>query len=59
MMLDCLFQIQITGSHTNPNNITHGAPKDKICHADDLGNIVANTDLCCLSVFSIGFYGLL
>lgn len=59
MMLDCPFQIQITGSHMNPNNITHGAPKDEIYLANDLGNIVANIDLCCLAVFSFVFYGLL
>ena len=43
----------------NPKNITHGAPKDEICLANDLGNIDASIDLCCLSVFSFGFYVLL
>ncbi|KAK6942739.1 Superoxide dismutase, copper/zinc binding domain [Dillenia turbinata] len=33
-----------TGSHFNPNKLKHGAPKDKIRHAGDLGNIVANAD---------------
>ncbi|KAJ8750307.1 hypothetical protein K2173_014222 [Erythroxylum novogranatense] len=33
-----------TGAHFNPNNMTHGAPEDKIRHAGDLGNIVANAD---------------
>ncbi|XP_039120659.1 superoxide dismutase [Cu-Zn], chloroplastic [Dioscorea cayenensis subsp. rotundata] len=33
-----------TGAHFNPNNLTHGAPEDKIRHAGDLGNIVANSD---------------
>ncbi|KAJ6346454.1 hypothetical protein OIU78_008984 [Salix suchowensis] len=43
------------GSHMNPNDITHGAPEDEICLANDLGNIVANIDLCCLSILSIDF----
>ncbi|KAL0928429.1 hypothetical protein M5K25_000310 [Dendrobium thyrsiflorum] len=33
-----------TGSHFNPNKMTHGAPKDNIRHAGDLGNIFANSD---------------
>ncbi|WRX33759.1 Superoxide dismutase [Theobroma cacao] len=33
-----------TGAHFNPNNMTHGAPEDKVRHAGDLGNIVANAD---------------
>nr|KYP51801.1 hypothetical protein KK1_026321 [Cajanus cajan] len=33
-----------TGPHFNPNKLTHGAPKDEIRHAGDLGNIVANAD---------------
>ncbi|KAB5561749.1 hypothetical protein DKX38_006706 [Salix brachista] len=33
-----------TGSHFNPNKLTHGAPEDEIRHAGDLGNIVANAD---------------
>ncbi|XP_051128228.1 superoxide dismutase [Cu-Zn], chloroplastic-like [Andrographis paniculata] len=33
-----------TGSHFNPNKLTHGAPVDKVRHAGDLGNIVANAD---------------
>ncbi|URE47845.1 hypothetical protein MUK42_24650 [Musa troglodytarum] len=33
-----------TGAHFNPNKMTHGAPEDKIRHAGDLGNIVANAD---------------
>ncbi|KAK9280146.1 hypothetical protein L1049_013833 [Liquidambar formosana] len=33
-----------TGAHFNPNNMTHGAPEDKIRHAGDLGNIVANAE---------------
>lgn len=32
------------GAHFNPNNMTHGAPEDKVRHAGDLGNIVANAD---------------
>uniref|UniRef100_A0A2P2KG53 superoxide dismutase n=1 Tax=Rhizophora mucronata TaxID=61149 RepID=A0A2P2KG53_RHIMU len=33
-----------TGAHFNPNKMTHGAPKDEIRHAGDLGNITANAD---------------
>nr|QKY65181.1 ribosomal protein L32 [Passiflora auriculata] len=33
-----------TGAHFNPNSLTHGAPEDKVRHAGDLGNIVANAD---------------
>ncbi|KAK7261291.1 hypothetical protein RIF29_27600 [Crotalaria pallida] len=33
-----------TGAHFNPKKLTHGAPADKIRHAGDLGNIVANAD---------------
>ncbi|XP_027339832.1 superoxide dismutase [Cu-Zn], chloroplastic-like [Abrus precatorius] len=33
-----------TGAHFNPDQLKHGAPKDKIRHAGDLGNIVANAD---------------
>ncbi|GKU93411.1 hypothetical protein SLEP1_g7004 [Rubroshorea leprosula] len=33
-----------TGAHFNPNKMKHGAPKDEIRHAGDLGNIVANAD---------------
>ncbi|TYI26114.1 hypothetical protein ES332_A05G093700v1, partial [Gossypium tomentosum] len=33
-----------TGAHFNPNRMTHGAPEDKVRHAGDLGNIVANAD---------------
>ncbi|CAL9057984.1 unnamed protein product, partial [Musa banksii] len=33
-----------TGAHFNPKKMTHGAPKDEIRHAGDLGNIVANAD---------------
>ncbi|OAY67056.1 superoxide dismutase [Cu-Zn], chloroplastic-like [Ananas comosus] len=33
-----------TGPHFNPSNMTHGAPKDEVRHAGDLGNIVANAD---------------
>ncbi|KAI4334327.1 hypothetical protein L6164_019036 [Bauhinia variegata] len=33
-----------TGAHFNPNNLTHGAPKDEVRHAGDLGNIAANAD---------------
>ncbi|XP_020592330.1 superoxide dismutase [Cu-Zn], chloroplastic-like [Phalaenopsis equestris] len=33
-----------TGSHFNPNKMTHGAPEDNIRHAGDLGNIIANAD---------------
>uniref|UniRef100_O65175 Superoxide dismutase [Cu-Zn], chloroplastic n=1 Tax=Zantedeschia aethiopica TaxID=69721 RepID=SODCP_ZANAE len=33
-----------TGSHFNPNKLTHGAPMDVVRHAGDLGNIVANVD---------------
>ncbi|KAH9700317.1 Superoxide dismutase (Cu-Zn) 2 [Citrus sinensis] len=33
-----------TGAHFNPNNMTHGAPKDEVRHAGDLGNIVANAN---------------
>ncbi|XP_027911674.1 superoxide dismutase [Cu-Zn], chloroplastic-like [Vigna unguiculata] len=32
------------GAHFNPKILTHGAPEDEICHASDLGNIVANAD---------------
>ncbi|EKD00480.1 copper/zinc superoxide dismutase [Trichosporon asahii var. asahii CBS 8904] len=31
-----------TGGHYNPFNQTHGAPEDKVRHAGDLGNVVAN-----------------
>ncbi|XVF46780.1 hypothetical protein PTKIN_Ptkin03bG0055700 [Pterospermum kingtungense] len=34
-----------TGSHFNPNKMTHGAPVDEVRHAGDLGNIVANADV--------------
>nr|XP_025626335.1 superoxide dismutase [Cu-Zn], chloroplastic-like [Arachis hypogaea] len=30
------------GPHFHPNKMKHGAPGDQICHAGDLGNIVAN-----------------
>ncbi|RXH83571.1 hypothetical protein DVH24_005824 [Malus domestica] len=33
-----------TGPDFNPKQLTHGAPEDEVCHAGDLGNIVANTD---------------
>ncbi|OWM73743.1 hypothetical protein CDL15_Pgr026847 [Punica granatum] len=33
-----------TGAHFNPNNMKHGAPEDRVRHAGDLGNIVANAD---------------
>ncbi|KAE8666737.1 Superoxide dismutase [Hibiscus syriacus] len=33
-----------TGAHFNPNSMTHGSPEDKVRHAGDLGNIVANAD---------------
>lgn len=33
-----------TGAHFNPKGLTHGAPKDDVRHAGDLGNIVANAD---------------
>uniref|UniRef100_K4P3E3 Superoxide dismutase [Cu-Zn] n=1 Tax=Musa acuminata TaxID=4641 RepID=K4P3E3_MUSAC len=33
-----------TGAHFNPNKMTHGAPKDEVRHAGDLGNIVANSE---------------
>ncbi|CAL5357122.1 hypothetical protein CsSME_00046595 [Camellia sinensis var. sinensis] len=33
-----------TGAHFNPYKKTHGAPKDEIRHAGDLGNIIANAD---------------
>ncbi|XP_061345398.1 superoxide dismutase [Cu-Zn], chloroplastic-like [Gastrolobium bilobum] len=33
-----------TGAHFNPNKLKHGAPKDEMRHAGDLGNIVANAD---------------
>ncbi|MED6108198.1 hypothetical protein PIB30_021335 [Stylosanthes scabra] len=33
-----------TGAHYNPNKLKHGAPGDKMRHAGDLGNIVANAD---------------
>ncbi|XWS73995.1 hypothetical protein CRYUN_Cryun02cG0177300 [Craigia yunnanensis] len=33
-----------TGTHFNPNKMTYGAPEDKVRHAGDLGNIVANAD---------------
>ncbi|TKY67632.1 Superoxide dismutase of Cu-Zn [Spatholobus suberectus] len=33
-----------TGTHCNPDNMTHGAPEDEFHHAGDLGNIVANED---------------
>jgi len=52
------FQIQITGAHFNPNNLTHGAPEDEIRHAGDLGNIVANVDGNIILHSLFVFYGL-
>ncbi|KAF6176308.1 hypothetical protein GIB67_011097 [Kingdonia uniflora] len=34
----------VLGPHFNPNGLTHGAPEDEVCHAGDLGNIIANAD---------------
>ena len=33
-----------TGAHFNPNKMTHGAPKDEVRLAGDLGNIIANAE---------------
>ncbi|KAF6161728.1 hypothetical protein GIB67_009097 [Kingdonia uniflora] len=33
-----------TGPYFNPNGLTHSAPEDEVCHAGDLGNILANAD---------------
>ncbi|KAL8107145.1 hypothetical protein AgCh_023807 [Apium graveolens] len=34
----------LDGPHFNPEVFTHGAPKDEVRHAGDLGNIIANAD---------------
>ncbi|CAL5432229.1 unnamed protein product [Camellia sinensis] len=36
--------LYVIGAHFNPYKKTHGAPKDEIRHAGDLGNIIANSD---------------